>query len=74
MARQRFYELQGLIIKDHKKQLKAMQSNIFSKKYAGDTGYHNGWSVALENFQQIQTEEGKRKKWKHQIRDWWKKL
>ncbi len=51
-----------------------MQNNIFSKKYAGDTGYNSGWSVALENFNQIQTEEGKRKKWKHQVRDWWKKL
>jgi hypothetical protein len=51
-----------------------MQSTIFDKKYLGDSRYENGWSVALENFHQLQDEEGKKKKWKHRIRDWWKKL
>ena len=73
-ARQRFLFGLGLISRQQLNRLNAMHNNIFSKKFIGDAGYQHGWSVALENFNQIQTEEGKKKKWKHQIRDWWKKL
>ena len=53
-----------------------MYNNIFDKKYLGDAGYVHGWAVALENFNQLQNEaeDGKKRKWKHRVRDWWKKL
>jgi hypothetical protein len=51
-----------------------MRNNLFDKKFVGDSGYVQGWTVALENFNQIQTEEGKKKRWKNRLREWWGKL
>ena len=50
-----------------------MQNNLFDKKYLGDSGYSTGWAIAMSNFNELQSEEGKKsKKWKHRLRDWWK--
>jgi hypothetical protein len=49
-----------------------MHNNIFQEKYTGSNAYLAGWSVAMENFQQLETEEGRKKKWGRKLRDWLK--
>ena len=49
-----------------------MYNNIFQDKYTGDNRYLTGWSVAMENFQQLESEEGKKKKFARKVRDWFK--
>jgi|GEM_PF-2941536 len=50
-----------------------MPNNLFDKKYLGNSAYSHGWSVALSNFRELQSEDEKKsKKWKHRLRDWWK--
>jgi hypothetical protein len=39
-----------------------MWNHLFDKKYVGDNHYISGWNLALENFQQLQSEEGKKRR------------